>query len=53
MLLVLFGSSLLLLKGRGESTPAAYYYQNLGEAEYVVAIFQYMVSFSIFRVALT
>jgi len=31
-------------EGRGESTPAAYYYQNLGEAEYVVALFQYMVS---------
>ena len=31
------------LQGRGESTPSAYFYQNLGEAEYVVALFQYMV----------
>lgn len=30
-------------EGRGESTPSAYYYQNMGEAEYVVALFQYMV----------
>ena len=30
-------------KGRGESTPSAYFYQNLGEAEYAVALFQYMV----------
>ena len=30
-------------QGRGESTPSAYYYQNLGEAEYTVALFQYMV----------
>eukprot|EP00536_Pseudo-nitzschia_multiseries_P007475 jgi/Psemu1/256274/estExt_Genewise1Plus.C_1770015 len=30
-------------QGKGESTPSAYYYQNLGEAEYVVALFQYMV----------
>ena len=26
-------------EGRGESTPHAYFYQNLGEAEYVVALF--------------
>jgi len=31
-------------EGRGESTPTPYYYQNTGEAEYAVAIFQYMVS---------
>lgn len=30
-------------QGRGESTPTAYFYQNVGEAEYVVALFQYMV----------
>lgn len=30
-------------EGTGESTPTPYYYQNLGEAEYVVAVFQYMV----------
>ena len=30
-------------QGKGESTPSAYFYQNLGEAEYVVALFQYMV----------
>lgn len=30
-------------QGSGESTPTPYYYQNLGEAEYVVALFQYMV----------
>eukprot|EP00775_Hariotina_reticulata_P014486 gene14486-14606_t len=29
-------------KGRGESEPAPYYYQNLGEAEYVVALFSMM-----------
>jgi len=29
--------------GKGESTPTPYFYQNLGEAEYVVALFQYMV----------
>ncbi|KAJ1923298.1 hypothetical protein IWQ60_005960 [Tieghemiomyces parasiticus] len=29
-------------RGRGESTPAPYFYQNLGEAEYVVAVYQYM-----------
>jgi intron-binding protein aquarius len=28
--------------GRGESTPSAFFYQNLGEAEYCVACFQYM-----------
>lgn len=31
------------LQGRGESTPTAYFYQNVGEAEYAVALFQYMV----------
>ena len=30
-------------EGKGESTPTPFYYQNLGEAEYVVALFQYMV----------
>ena len=30
-------------QGRGESTPSPYFYQNLGEAEYTVALFQYMV----------
>jgi len=30
-------------EGRGESTPTAYFYQNIGEAEYAVALFQYMV----------
>ena len=30
-------------EGKGESTPTAYFYQNIGEAEYVVAVFQYMV----------
>lgn len=28
--------------GRGEACPMAWYYQNLGEAEYVVAVYQYM-----------
>ena len=28
--------------GVGESTPSAFFYQNLGEAEYVVAMYQYM-----------
>jgi intron-binding protein aquarius len=28
--------------GKGESSPNPYFYQNLGEAEYVVATFQYM-----------
>lgn len=30
-------------EGRGESTPTPYFYQNVGEAEYIVAVFQYMV----------
>eukprot|EP00532_Pseudo-nitzschia_australis_P004685 CAMPEP_0168202468 /NCGR_PEP_ID=MMETSP0139_2-20121125/24288_1 /TAXON_ID=44445 /ORGANISM="Pseudo-nitzschia australis, Strain 10249 10 AB" /LENGTH=824 /DNA_ID=CAMNT_0008128157 /DNA_START=1 /DNA_END=2475 /DNA_ORIENTATION=- len=30
-------------QGKGESTPSAHYYQNLGEGEYIVALFQYMV----------
>jgi len=29
-------------KGRGEFCPTPYFYQNLGEAEYVVALYQYM-----------
>ncbi|KAK9707723.1 hypothetical protein K7432_010019 [Basidiobolus ranarum] len=29
-------------EGNGESEPTKYFYQNLGEAEYAVAIFQYM-----------
>ncbi|CAN0240623.1 unnamed protein product, partial [Ectocarpus fasciculatus] len=29
-------------EGRGETTPTAFFYQNLGEAEYVVATYQYM-----------
>lgn len=29
-------------QGRGETTPTAFFYQNLGEAEYVVATYQYM-----------
>lgn len=29
-------------QGQGETTPTAYFYQNLGEAEYVVAVYQYM-----------
>lgn len=28
--------------GQGESEPSRYFYQNLGEAEYMVAVFQYM-----------
>ncbi len=28
--------------GRGESTPSPFFYQNLGEAEYVVALFMYL-----------
>uniref|UniRef100_A0A383WJ31 Uncharacterized protein n=1 Tax=Tetradesmus obliquus TaxID=3088 RepID=A0A383WJ31_TETOB len=28
--------------GKGESEPAPYYYQNLGEAEYVVAVYSFM-----------
>lgn len=30
-------------QSRGESSPTPYFYQNLGEAEYAVALFQYMV----------
>ena len=30
-------------EGKGETTPSPFYYQNLGEAEYTVALFQYMV----------
>ncbi|CAJ0573087.1 unnamed protein product, partial [Mesorhabditis spiculigera] len=29
-------------QGKGESTPSPYFYQNLGEAEYAVAIYTYM-----------
>jgi intron-binding protein aquarius len=29
-------------KGRGEMAPTPFYYQNLGEAEYIVAVYQYM-----------
>jgi intron-binding protein aquarius len=29
-------------QGHGESTPAPHYYQNLGEAEFLVALFMYM-----------
>lgn len=29
-------------KGKGEFCPTPYFYQNLGEAEYIVAVFQYM-----------
>jgi hypothetical protein len=29
-------------QGKGEFCPTPYFYQNLGEAEYVVAVFQYM-----------
>ena len=29
-------------QGQGESTPSPFYYQNLGEAEYVVAFYQYL-----------
>lgn len=29
-------------QGKGESSPTPFYYQNLGEAEYVVATYQYM-----------
>lgn len=32
-----------VFKGQGESSPTAYFYQNVGEAEYAVALFQYMV----------
>jgi intron-binding protein aquarius len=30
-------------QGKGEQTPTAYFYQNVGEAEYAVALFQFMV----------
>jgi intron-binding protein aquarius len=30
-------------EGKGETSPTAHFYQNVGEAEYAVAIFQYMV----------
>jgi intron-binding protein aquarius len=30
-------------EGKGETTPTPYFYQNVGEAEYAVALFQYMV----------
>lgn len=29
-------------QGRGESEPSPFFYQNLGEAEYVVALYQYL-----------
>lgn len=29
-------------QGKGETEPVPYFYQNLGEAEYVVAVYQYM-----------
>ena len=29
-------------QGKGESSPSAHFYQNLGEAEYIVAVYQYM-----------
>jgi intron-binding protein aquarius len=29
-------------QGQGESEPVPYFYQNLGEAEYIVAVYQYM-----------
>jgi len=29
-------------QGRGESSPTPYFYQNLGEAEYIVAVYQFM-----------
>lgn len=28
--------------GKGEITPTPFFYQNLGEAEYVVAVYMYM-----------
>ena len=31
------------LAGKGETTPTAYFYQTVGEAEYMVALFQHMV----------
>lgn len=33
----------LQTQGRGETTPTPYFYQNVGEAEYAVALFQYML----------
>jgi intron-binding protein aquarius len=30
-------------QGKGEISPSAYFWQNMGEAEYVVALFKYMV----------
>ena len=30
-------------EGKGESSPTAHFFQNVGEAEYAVALFQYMV----------
>jgi intron-binding protein aquarius len=33
----------LTFQGRGETTPTPYFYQNVGEAEYAVALFQYML----------
>jgi intron-binding protein aquarius len=30
-------------EGKGETTPTPHFYQNVGEAEYVVALFQYLV----------
>ena len=30
-------------QGKGESAPTPYFFQNVGEAEYAVALFQYMV----------
>ena len=30
-------------EGKGETAPTPYFYQNVGEAEYVVAVFQYLV----------
>lgn len=29
-------------QGKGETEPVPYFYQNLGEAEYIVAMYQYM-----------
>jgi intron-binding protein aquarius len=30
-------------EGKGETSPTPYFYQNVGEAEYVVALFQYLI----------
>jgi intron-binding protein aquarius len=30
--------------GKGESEPAPYYFQNLGEAEYIVAVYRWALS---------